>query len=187
MRAMRLHDRRSNRRRARTPCRHRRRRRRGGNCSSRRRSTGPSGHEHPAQVGAWKRLAIRQCGVDARVAPRAFAHDFRKEPELTHGAAAFAGEPIERQSGFAMRAFQQVVAEREDFLRDLLQEPGAHFRARAAVSGKGVVCEHERALDLRQRTLVKRRFKPLTVERTDGVEVSGAGFDEDAGDEAFSV
>ncbi len=81
---------------------------------------GTDGGQNAAQIGAGNRLAIRQCGVDAGIAPGPFAEQVRKHAELSNGAAAFTGEAVFWETCFLVSAGDQCVVEREEFVCDFL-------------------------------------------------------------------
>ena len=126
--------------------------------------------QHSSQIGARQWLAVRQGGVDTRVAPGAFARHFRKESQLADRAAALTGEAIQRQARLAVRALEQFVAEREDFLRDLFEESCACFAAEFSRGDEGVIRKVHRAIHIVVGCFVNRWFESLPIERADGMK-----------------
>jgi hypothetical protein len=58
------------------------------------------GSEHSPKVGLRQRLAARNCAVNARVYPRAFADQISEHPQLIYRAPALAHQTVFQQAAF---------------------------------------------------------------------------------------
>ena len=85
--------------------------------------------QHGADVGAWERLAIGECGVDAGVDPGTFLHNRGEEAQLVAGAAYFAGQARHGEGGFEVGALGQFLLVGVEGVGDAA-EKGGPFRAR---------------------------------------------------------
>ncbi len=143
--------------------------------------------QHPPQIGAGQRLAIRQRGVDARIDPRALAHELREEPELPAGARALAGDARERQAGFGIRPLEQRVAERLDFGGDRFEQFRAVGARARAILGERLGGGGHGPRHFIARRFVKRRLERRVCRGVDRLVGAAAGFARRAGDETFAV
>jgi hypothetical protein len=106
--------------------------------------------QHGAEVGARKRLAIRERGVDASLHPGAFFNDCGEEAELVGGSGDFSGEPWERKSCFEVGALGEFVAMRFETVCDTAEECAARQAGGLGVDGEGFGSEVGGAIELLQ-------------------------------------
>jgi hypothetical protein len=93
--------------------------------------------KHGAEVGARKRLAIRESRVDAGLHPRALLHDGCEEAELVGGASDFPGEAGERKGCFKVGALGEFVAVRVETVCNTAEKSSARKAAGLRVDGEG--------------------------------------------------
>ncbi len=97
---------------------------------------GPDGNQHSTNIRFRQRLAIRLRQINARFDPRTFANQRGEHFQLVHRATAFTGQPLFGQSGFDVGAFDQRIANRQNFIRDGVQKSCAIFRGQLSVRVK---------------------------------------------------
>jgi hypothetical protein len=100
---------------------------------------GAEGDVDFADVGFGDGLAVGLGAVDGGLQPGAFAEEVGEHFALVHGAAALAGEAGHGEGGFLMGAFEEGIAEGEDFFGEGVEEGGAGFGGSEAEGVEGSV------------------------------------------------
>ena len=145
------------------------------------------GYQHSAEIGSWKGGAFGQGGIDAGVAPGAFAEQVGKELKLSDGSATLAGQPLEGKACFLMGAFEQRVAKSGYFACDCFEKDGAQFRGAPPEEGERLLRSLEGGLQQGVVCFLKEGLQRLSEQRIVSGEGYGTGGADCAGDEAFSV
>jgi hypothetical protein len=89
------------------------------------------------QVGAGKRLAVGLGGIEGQRKESALADDCSEEAELADCAGALAFETRTGKAGFGHGAFDEEIAESEDFFSNGFEEGGAGFERSCAIGVEG--------------------------------------------------
>jgi hypothetical protein len=128
-----------------------------------------------AQVRPGEGRAIRHRRIDCRVQPITGAHERGEHPELPDRAAALAFEPRARQARLRHRADDQIVANRENGVRDFFQKGGAGFQVGRRKASKRSLGKGAGPFDMIRSRRAEVRPDRLPVRRIKGLEALVAG------------
>jgi hypothetical protein len=131
-------------------------------------------------------LAVGLGAVDGGLQPGAFAEEVGEHFALVHGAGALAGEAGHGEGGFLMGAFEEGIAEGEDFFGEGVEEGGAGFGGSEAEGVEGSVGGKEGVVGLVGGGVTVGGGDGFAFGGVGGLEEVASGSDFSASDEVVS-